>query len=96
MIMETHALLLNRVSQRSATRFLEQVYQSNMRIVRVQADDENRARAIIVRYSDKAFSYADASSFAVMDRLDIQLAFSFDLHVAQYGIVLVNRIETLP
>ena len=47
--------------------------------------DERRARAIIEQYQDEAFSYCDAVSFAVMERLDISEAIAFDEHFRQYG-----------
>jgi uncharacterized protein len=53
--------------------------------VRVRANDEERARQIIFQYDDKDFSFTDAISFAIMERLNLKLAFSFDRHFAQYG-----------
>ena len=54
-------------------------------VVRVSARDEQRARAIIARYTDKDFSLTDATSFAVMERLGISEAFTLDQNFAQYG-----------
>ena len=42
------------------------------------------ARTILRQYSDKGFSLLDATSFAVMERLGIDTALSFDKHFAQY------------
>ncbi len=39
---------------------------------------------------DKRFSYTDASSFAVMERLGIGTAFGFDRDFAQYGFRLIG------
>ena len=55
-------------------------------IVRVEPEDEVRAREIIRRYDDKDFSLTDATSFAVMDRLGITTAFTFDRNFVQYGL----------
>ena len=52
------------------------------------ADDEVRARDILRRYDDKSFSYVDATSFSLMERLGIRQAFSFDPHFEQYGLEL--------
>jgi predicted nucleic acid-binding protein len=51
--------------------------------------DEIRAREIIQTYQDRSFSYTDATSFAVMERLGIRRAFAFDKHFEQYGFELI-------
>lgn len=88
-IAETHALLLNRIEAATARRFVEDIFVSQTVIVRVSAADERRAREILVRYVDKDFSYTDATSFAVMERLHISTVFAFDHHVAQFGFTLL-------
>ena len=82
---ETHALLLARANREVASRVLFRIDQSTTRIIRVSAADERRAREIIAQYQDKDFSLTDAASFAVMERLGIRYAFSFDRDFAQYG-----------
>ncbi len=52
---------------------------------RVGADDEEAAWGILNSFSDKAFSYTDATSFAVMEKLGLTTAFAFDVHYQQYG-----------
>jgi predicted nucleic acid-binding protein len=47
--------------------------------------DESRAVDLIARYTDKDFSFTDATSFVVMERLEIFHAFSFDSDFTQYG-----------
>jgi len=59
-------------------------------VVRARAADEVRARHIIYQYDDKAFSMTDAISFAVMERLHITRAFTFDRHFAQYGFTVLT------
>ena len=54
-------------------------------VIRARAADEERAKQILFQYTDKDFSFADAISFAVMERLTIRLAFTFDRDFAQYG-----------
>jgi predicted nucleic acid-binding protein len=51
----------------------------------VTPDDEAAAREIVRKYTDKTFSYTDATSFAVMERLGLRTAFAFDPHFRQYG-----------
>jgi len=72
---EIHALTLNRLGYHTALTVLQRIDASNTTIIRVTADDERSARALIVRYYDKAFSLTDALSFVVMERLDISHAF---------------------
>jgi predicted nucleic acid-binding protein len=82
---ETHALLLRRLGRTMALRVLLDIDHSTTTIVRVGTADEHRAREILARYTDKDFSLTDATSFAVMERLDIVAAFSFDRDFTQYG-----------
>jgi predicted nucleic acid-binding protein len=56
----------------------------------VQARDEEIARDIIRKYTDKSFSYTDATSFAVMARSGISVAFGCDPHFQQYGFKLLT------
>lgn len=87
---ETHALFLTRLGHDRATAFLRQMLGSSTTIVRVSQRDEQQAQAIIFRYADKNFSYTDASSFAVMERLRIGPAFTFDGNFAQYGLAMIG------
>jgi uncharacterized protein len=88
---ELHALLLARIDRSVAIRVLHELDTSQITtIVRVSAEDEQRARAIIVQYEDKNFSLTDATCFAVMERLGITQAFSFDHNFAQYGWTLIQ------
>ena len=88
---ETHALVLSRMGRQIALRVIDAIEQSTTTIVRLSARDEARARAILRHYGDKDFSLTDAASFAVMERLRIVRAFSFDAHFAQYGHVVLGR-----
>ncbi len=80
---ETHALILARLNRVVALHVLTQIDLSPTTIVRVSAADEMRARAIIEQYQDKDFSFTDATSFAVIERLGISSAFTFDRDFAQ-------------
>ena len=69
--------------------------ESNTVVIRARAADEERAKQILFQYTDKDFSFADAISFSVMERLAIRHAFSFDRDFAQYGFtVLPGRSVT--
>lgn len=84
-VSETHALILTRKGREPARRFLHSVYTGRSNILRVEEGDEHRARQVIEHYRDKDFSYCDALSFAVMERLGISEAIAFDEHFRQYG-----------
>ena len=87
---ETHALLLVRRGRVAALRTLQELDRSTLTLVRVSAADEQRAREIIVQYDDKDFSLTDATSFAIMERLGITYAFTFDRNFVQYGMTILS------
>ena len=84
-VIEAHALVLSRLGIQQGQAFLRDMERSATKVVRVRAADGGRAREIIYRYDDKDFSMTDAISFAVMERLHIMRAFTFDRHFGQYG-----------
>lgn len=86
-VYETHALLLARAPTRreAGLAFLDAVATDSFNVERPSARDEERARAIIRSYADKAFSFCDAVSFAMLDRLRIREVLSFDQHFKEYG-----------
>jgi uncharacterized protein len=86
---ETHALLLTRLNRVVAAAGLDEIERGPATIIRVTEEDEQRARAIIHQYTDKDFSLTDATSFAVMERLGINHAFTLDRHFAQFGWVVL-------
>lgn len=86
---ESHALLLTRRNRAVALDFLDAVDESGTIIVRVSSADERRARDILHRFADKHFSFTDATSFAVMERLRMTAAFTFDRNFAQFGFVVL-------
>jgi predicted nucleic acid-binding protein len=89
-LIESHALILSVLGRRQAAQFLKDMQESHTVIVRVRASDEARAQQILFQYEDKNFSFADAISFAVMERLEIRLAFTFDRDFAQNGFTVLT------
>ncbi|MEW6416581.1 MAG: PIN domain-containing protein [Nitrospirota bacterium] len=52
---------------------------------RIGVEDEDKALNILKDCDDKDFSYTDATTFAVMERLGMKIIFAFDEHFKQYG-----------
>src|SRR5919202_4171582 len=89
LLIESHALILSVLGRDRAAQFLQDMAESNTVVIRVRAADEERAKQILFQYTDKDFSFADALSFTVMERLGIRLAFTFDRDFAQYGFTVL-------
>jgi uncharacterized protein len=90
LLIESHALILSVLGRTQATQFLKDMEESHTVVIRVRAADEERAKQILFQYADKDFSFADAISFAVMERFAIRLAFTFDRDFAQYGFTVLT------
>ena len=85
-VYETHALLTARAKdRRAALRFLDAIDANLSAVHRIQPDDERAAVAILRSHADKDYSYCDALSFVVMERLGITQAIAFDRHFREYG-----------
>jgi uncharacterized protein len=85
-LFELHGLMLARGPRQLALDSVSRIGESpTTTVVRLRRQDEERGWEIIRRYADKDFSLTDATSFAVMERLGIGVAFSLDRHFAQYG-----------
>jgi len=89
LLIESHALILSVLGRGRAAQFLKDMEESNTVVIRARAADEERAKQILFQYTDKEFSFADAISFAMMERFAIRLAFSFDRDFAQYGFTVL-------
>lgn len=87
---ELHALLLTKISRRTALNTLTEIDSSTAIIIRVTQDDEKRARQILNQYDDKNFSLTDATCFSLMERSGIYKAFSFDGNFSQYGLTVLT------
>lgn len=89
-VAECHALSLSRLGADIARKWL---LGNIWPVERVSVEDETKARVIIGQYTDKTFSYTDATSFAVMERLGVKTAFAFDPHFRQHGFLVVGRSQ---
>jgi predicted nucleic acid-binding protein len=61
------------------------VFGSSVNVVAVTRPDEVAAEEILRRYDDKRFTYTDATSFVVIERLGVDDAFTFDRNFSAYG-----------
>jgi predicted nucleic acid-binding protein len=86
-VAECHALALARLGASLARNWL---LANVWAVERVTDDDEAKAKEIIRKYVDKSFSYTDATSFAVMERLGLRTAFALDPHFRQYGFQVIG------
>lgn len=82
-VAETYNLLAARAYPGKAREWL---LANTWPVERVSEEDETEARRILETCADKDFSYTDATSFALMRRLDFDLAFTYDHHFKQYGL----------
>lgn len=79
---EAHALLLRKLGRMLAREWL---LTGGLPVIRALPDEEDRARDILARHSDKDWSLCDAISFAVLEMRGIRSAFTFDRHFLQCG-----------
>jgi len=78
---ETITLLRSRLVWSVASEFGQRLKDSRfVSLIAVKDEDEEKAWEIFLKYKDKDFSYTDCTSFAVMERLKIDIAFTFDSH----------------
>ena len=83
-IVETWLLLNSRYHRQAAERFWDHVRGAGVRIEFATAADLAAAWAIGEAFPDQDFSIVDRTSFAVMERLGISRAASFDQDFAIY------------
>lgn len=79
---EAHALVLRKLGRLLAREWL---FSGGLPVVRALPHEEERAREILLRHSDKDWSLCDAISFAVLEARSVGAAFAFDRHFVQYG-----------
>lgn len=83
-VVETWLLLNSRRDRRVADRFWDSVRHGGVRVETPSGSDWDKAWAIGEAFPDQEFSLVDRTSFAVMERLGIVRAASFDAHFAIY------------
>ncbi len=91
-VAETHALLMRRISQAAALRFLEEVVMPPIDVVLSTPELEEAAVTDWLRqFRDHPFSFADAVSFALMRDRKINEALTLDHHFQIAGFAMLPR-----
>ena len=62
-------------------------------VVPALAAEEQHAREILARHTEKDWTLCDAISFAVLDARRVTRAFTFDHHFRQYGRIQVLGLK---
>lgn len=91
---ETYTLIRSRAGHRCAVAFMHNFPKTNIKVFYVTREIEEKAKAIFTKYSDKAFSFVDCTSFILIDLHRLDHALSFDRHFAQYR--FKRTVKVLP
>lgn len=89
-LVETYNLLSQTIGAKATITFGNVLNSIHfLKIETVTKIDWDSAWSIFEKYDDKGFSFTDCTSFALMERLRIKTAFSFDAHFKQYGLTKI-------
>jgi predicted nucleic acid-binding protein len=92
---EAYVLTRQRVGHAAAMLFLTTIHSAvQLDVVYSTAELQAEAEVLLHQYVDHDFSLADAVSFVVMRRRNIQEAFAFDRHFLTAGFTLVPALAT--
>lgn len=87
---ESLTIIRYRLNHASAVQFGRAVLESHVaELLEVEEAMRRQAWEIFQRYADKAFSFVDCTSFALMAHAGLEQAFTFDRHFTQYGLKTV-------
>lgn len=94
---ESWFLARSRLGRAAAMRLWQELRDGATRIEPVSSDDLDRAWAIARDFADQDFSLVDCTSFALIERLGLRQAFSFDRDfvVFRYGPRRTVRLDVL-
>ena len=87
---ETYTLLRTVSGHDAATQFLDRLDEARrVERIHVSRELEGHALRLLRRHADQAFSFVDATSFALMRAERIRHAFAFDRHFATAGFLRI-------
>ena len=87
---DAHALLLRKLGRTIARQWL---LTGGLPVVRALPAEEQKAREILARHTDKDWTLCDAISFAVIEGRRVGRAFTFDHHFRQYARIHVLGLK---
>lgn len=83
---ESYTIIRLRAGHMIAVQFGESLRKSQfIRIEHITPDIIEEAWRLFKKFEDHDFSFTDCTSFALMERLNISNAFTFDAHFQEYG-----------
>lgn len=87
---ETFTLIRYRIKNNSLPfKFVELINKSIMiKKIHLEEKTEKKAIKILENYKDQRFSYVDATSFAIMNELELKYALSLDSHFVTAGFII--------
>lgn len=88
-IYESHRRLLFDLGYIVAVRFLQEIHDGSVNILRTVEPDEQEGIRLIRRYEALRITMTDAVNMAVMIRFGIAVSFSFDRHYLQAGFIRI-------
>lgn len=94
---ETMTVVKRRMGSRVAVSTGQRLRKSRLfQRLRISEEDDDAAWEIFSRYVDKEWSYTDCSCLAVMRRMGISEALSFDHHFDQMGVTRLPAVSLTP
>lgn len=94
-IYEAHRRILFDFGQQRAMKFLQELYDGSITVVRTTDEDEQEARRLLEMYKGLNLTLTDAANMAIMTRLEIAACFSFDRHYLQAGFIRIPPFHLL-
>ena len=87
---ETFTLIRYKVKNNKLPfKFIELINKSIMiKKIYIEEKTDKKAIKILENYKDQQFSYVDATSFAVMNKLELKYALSLDSHFVTAGFII--------
>jgi uncharacterized protein len=83
-VAETLSLVATHLGRPAACQFWESIREARIPLLALEPADLEAAWHVAQAYPDQAFSFADCTTLALMERLAIHEAFAFDAHFLVY------------